>query len=107
MESVKAIAYGLYAPTRGTYLGKLGSWYSDVRLASVYAEPRAARMAMSRLDVFFPVAIVEIQLSVSSQQLENAAAGVAIPSQPETATPATGEAKPAPKPPIKAPTKAA
>ena len=101
MEDLKAIGYVVYAQTRGTFLGKLGKWYTDVRLASVYAEPRAASAACNRLEVSFPVLTVPATIHVRGHDVENAVADAEAAKQkapetkPETA-PKTPD-KPAPK----------
>jgi hypothetical protein len=72
MESKSAIGYVVYSNERDTFLGKLGVWYSDVRLANVYAEPRAARMALNRADPSFACLVIPIRLSVLNTDIANA-----------------------------------
>lgn len=74
MNDRTGIGYGIYCPARGTFLGKLGSWYSDIRLAQLYAEPRAARLAMSRLEHGWPVAVVELHVRCPGTSLADATA---------------------------------
>jgi hypothetical protein len=105
MEDHKAIGYCVYAPTRGTFLGKLGKWYTDVRLASVYAEPRAASAAVNRSETSFPAVVVPCTILVTGQHIENAVADVEAqkvkPSEPEkpknTEAPASRPARTPPK----------
>ena len=49
MDAISGIGYVVYSDSRQMFLGRMGSWSPDVRLAQVYTEPRAARMAISRL----------------------------------------------------------
>lgn len=68
-DDYKAIGYAVFSPARKTFLGKLGTWYTDVRMASVYAEPRQASAAMKRAEVSFATVVVPITLSVSGEQI--------------------------------------
>lgn len=96
-EGIRAIAYTVYAPTRKTFLGKLGSWYSDVRLASVYAEPRAAKMAAKRCEAPFPVQVVEVSLSVTPEAIRSAEEDAVRPADPvEPSADTNGDSAPTP-----------
>lgn len=106
-NDVTGIGYAVFAPTRGTFLGRVGEWYTDIRLAQVYAEPRAARLAANRLKASFATTVIEVTMTVSGRRIEQAeqdAAGWT----PQPANPAPGEAKPKQKEqPAKPGTKAA
>lgn len=70
MESISGIGYVVYNDSREMFLGRMGSWSPDVRLAQVYSEPRAARMAITRLDeptLTYPVPVV---VTVARKHLE-------------------------------------
>lgn len=49
-EAKNGIGYCVYDPSKDMFLGKLGVWYSDVRLAGVFAEPGKAKAAINRLE---------------------------------------------------------
>lgn len=95
-NDVTGIGYAVFAPARGTFLGRVGTWYTDIRLAQVYAEPRAARLAANRLDINFATAIIEVTMMVSGKRIEQAEEA-AKDWVPQASPPAPGEAKPAKK----------
>lgn len=97
MENVIGIGYVLSCPSRGTFLGKLGTWYTDVRLAQVYAEPRSAKMAAARAEVSFPVAVVPVKMEVRGIDLEQALADAKV-YEVKQASAAQQQAKPAQRP---------
>lgn len=101
-ESSSGIGYVLYCPATSEWLGKLGEWYSDIRLASVYAEPRAARMARARLGIGLPIAVVPIHMSVRGVDIETATARAVKEYDDAEAEAFRGapqvESKPGPKP---------
>lgn len=107
MNGKSGIGYGVYCPSRDTFLGKLGEWYTDVRLAAVYAEPRAAKMAIGRLDHRWPCQVVPIVLTVRGIDLEPLEEKVEPTA--ETTTKRTAEDRKAngPPTPAKTPAKAA
>lgn len=99
------IGYVVYCPERDTFLGKLGAWYSDIRLAGVFAEPSKAKMALNRADTAAPCVVVQVKLTVEERHikyaveaLEKASKREEVPADkpaPPTAPKAT--AGPAPK----------
>lgn len=103
-ESHQATGYVIYSQVRSTFLGKLGSWYTDVRLAQVYAEPRSAKMALARSEVSFPAVVVPVKLTVEGRSIEYAvhdaeeAAKIKIDDPKPTDTAPTPAPKPRPKP---------
>lgn len=90
MESVKATAYAVYCPERETFLGKLGQWFTDVRLAAVYSEPNKAKMALNRADTLSPCVVVPVTLTVDAKHVDTAvqvAANAAKREQEEASKP--------------------
>ncbi len=107
MGSATGIGYVVYCPARETYLGRMGEWYTDVRLAQVYAEPRSAKMAIGRLDYGWPAAVVPVTMTVRCIDLDAAAHAVGTDAHQTTPARAPLEAKPEPKPGAKPPARAA
>lgn len=107
MENATGIGYVVYCPARDTYLGRMGEWYTDVRLAQVYAEPRSAKMAIGRLEHGWPVAVVPVTVTVRGIDRETAAQTVGTEAHQTTPAKAPLEAKPEPKQGAKAPARAA
>lgn len=65
MREVKVgISYCVRRTDKPMYLGKMGTWYSDIRLAAVYASPQAARMAAGRISNGPDTDVYEVQLEL-------------------------------------------
>ena len=103
MECRTGYGYCIYCPSSDEFLGRLGEFYTDVRLAQVYAEPRAAKAAIARMDHPVRLAVVQIKMEVRGVDLDKAKAEHA-PETPEkkddpkpNGTPATAN-KPKPTP---------
>ena len=69
MESISGIGYVVWNDAREMFLGRMGSWSPDIRLAQVYAEPRSARMAITRLDEPTLTYPVPVTVSVARNHL--------------------------------------
>lgn len=96
MTDTKGIGYVVACPDRGTYLGRLGEWYTDVRLAQVYSEPRTAKSALKRAAVTFDCVVVPATITVLGKDLDNALSDIRVvpteqaetePEQPAEQTP--------------------
>lgn len=102
MENVKATAYAVYCPERETFLGKLGNWFTDVRLAAIYSEPAKAKMALNRADTLAPCVVVPVTLTVDAKHVDTAVQVAANAAKKE----AEETGKPAGKPVVNTPSKA-
>lgn len=96
MTDTKGIGYVVACPDRGTFLGRLGEWYTDVRLAQVYSEPRTAKSALKRAAVTFDCVVVPATVTVAGKDIDNALSDIRVvpteatepePEQPAEAMP--------------------
>lgn len=96
MDTISGIGYVVWNDSREMFLGRMGSWSPDVRLAQVYAEPRSARMAITRLNEPTLTYPVPVSITVVRKNLETGKADEQRRIDKEKAE-ANGPAKP-PKP---------
>lgn len=80
MEGKSAIGYAVVNNENGMFLGRNSAWYSDIRLATIYAEPRAAANAGRRVETSFAKGVVEVHLFASTAGMDNAKANPIQPS---------------------------
>lgn len=72
MREVKVgIAYCVRRADKPMYLGRMGGWFSDIRLAAIYASPQSARMAAGRLKGEIETDVWEVQVELL-EKLESA-----------------------------------
>lgn len=71
METISGIGYVVWNDSREMFLGRMGAWSPDVRLAQVYSEPRSARMAITRLGESTLTYPVPVSITVVRKHLES------------------------------------
>lgn len=94
MDGKSAIGYAVVNTENGMFLGRNSAWFSDIRLATIYSEPRAAANAGRRAETSFTKGVVEVQLFVSNVSMDNAKSNPIQPSVPRKGK-SGGQAKPA------------
>lgn len=71
MDTISGIGYVVWNDSREMFLGRMGAWSPDVRLAQVYSEPRSARMAISRLGEPTLTYPVPVTITVARKHIES------------------------------------
>lgn len=107
MEKVTAIGYAVRSPETGMFLGRNGAWFSDLRLASIFAEPGKAKGALNRNAYHASKVVVEVKMSSEGSVEAIKIADPIKPTEPETKpVPQPSQNGPA-RPQVKAPAKSA